>query len=107
MANNKRARENKAIRQQALREQLAEQCRLQHIVDNLNKIESLDPTQKESMNELNILKTANEQRFKLLNKYLPDLSNITLSGDEENPLKTDNKWVIEVVDSPQSVAKLD
>lgn len=95
MANNKRARENRAIRQQALREQLAEQCRIQHIIDNLNKIESLDPAQKESMNELNILKVANEQRFKLLNKYLPDLSNITLEGDENNPLTASIKVVYE------------
>lgn len=95
MANNKRARENRAIRQQALREQLAEQCRIQHIIDNLNKIESLDPAQKESMNELNILKVANEQRFKLLNKYLPDLSNITLEGDENNPLNASIKVVYE------------
>lgn len=95
MANNKRARENKAIRQQALREQLAEQCRIQHIIENIGKMESLDPTQKSCVNELNILKSANEQRFKLLNKYLPDLSNVTIEGDQDNPLNASIKVVYE------------
>lgn len=95
MANNKRARENKAIRQQALREQLAEQCRLQHIIENIVKMESLDHTEKESLNKLNILKVANEQRLKLLNKYLPDLSNVTLAGDDESPINASIKVVYE------------
>lgn len=95
MSNNKRARENRAIRQQALRDLLAEQCRLQHIVENIKKMESLDPGVKESMNELTILKTANEQRLKLLNKYLPDLSNVTLAQDEESPLDLSIKVVYE------------
>lgn len=77
-----RAQANRKIRQDALREQLAEQCRLQHVLDNIKKIESLDPLGgNETTVELNILKTANEQRMKLVNKYLPDLKSTELTGE--------------------------
>lgn len=80
-----RAATNKAIRQDALREQLAEQCRLQHVIDNIEKIEALEIDTKGDKNEIdykdlqvkqftmNKLKTANDQRLKLISKYLPDL----------------------------------
>lgn len=67
-----RAQENKAIRQLALREQLAAQCRVQHIINNIEKIEELEHSQTAQF-DLAKLKAANDQRFRLLNKYLPDL----------------------------------
>ena len=76
-----RAQQNRAMRQESLRELLAEQCRIQHLIDNLKKIEELDPAQETFANELNKLKVANEQRMKLLNKYLPDLKNVELAND--------------------------
>lgn len=78
------AQRNRAIRQDALREQLAEQCRVQHIVDNIKKFEDLDA--ELDAHELNRLKAANDQRIKLLNKYLPDLKQTELIGDENRPV---------------------
>ncbi len=67
-----RAQENRGIRQKALREQLSAQGHVQYIADNIKKIEALTHSKSASF-ELNKLKVANDQRFRLLNKYLPDL----------------------------------
>ena len=80
-----RAQSNRAIRQEALREQLAEQCRFQHIIDNIIKIEELNPESETFTNELNKLKAANEQRLKVANKYLPDLKQTELTGGDGEP----------------------
>lgn len=80
---NTRAHANRAIRQEALREQLAEQCRLQHIVENLKKIDELDMTMESSKDELQKWKTSTELRVKLMSKYLPDLKQVELDlGDD-------------------------
>lgn len=91
-----RAQENRKIRQDALREQLANQGHLQHVVENLRKIEELKlDTSDESKEglakrrnqlqahnfEINKLKIVNEQRLKLINKYLPDLKSTELTGE--------------------------
>lgn len=76
-----RAQQNRAIRQESLRELLAEQCRVQHIIENIIKIEELDGSVEQDSFTLNKLKIANEQRMKLLNKYLPDLKNVELAND--------------------------
>lgn len=83
-----RANANRRIRQDALREQLAEQCRLQHIIDNIEKMENLAGVQIDSGDMLRI-KTANEQRLKLLDKYLPSLKSVEMSGPmDDNGLPT-------------------
>jgi len=81
-----RAQKIKSLRKDSLRELLAEQCRLQHLVENLNKIEQLDETDKFFKNNLDKLKVSNEQRLRLLNKYLPDLKaqEITLGDTDVN-----------------------
>jgi hypothetical protein len=66
-----RAQSNKRIRQEALREWLSKKCTAQHLVDNLEKIEGLNPDCESFSNDLAKYKTANEQRFKILDKYLP------------------------------------
>lgn len=76
-----RAQQNRAIRQESLRELLAEQCRVQHIIENIIKMEELDGSVEQDSFTLNKLKIANEQRMKLLNKYLPDLKNVELAND--------------------------
>ncbi len=67
-----RAEANKAIRQAALREQLAAQKHGEHVVDCITKLEdftiALDPLQVAR------LKTAIQGRLALLKKYLPDLT---------------------------------
>jgi hypothetical protein len=68
-----RAMQNREIRQNNLRQWLSEKCTAQHLVNNLEKIEALDPESECFNNELNKYRVANEQRLKVLNKYLPDL----------------------------------
>ena len=68
-----RAQANKAIRQEALREQLANQGHLQHVLETLEKIDELDPTDDSFKNSLDKYKVSNEQRIKLMSKYIPDL----------------------------------
>lgn len=85
------------LQQSELRKRIAESARFDHIIRNIEKLEKLDAALETTPVEINKIKVANDQRLKLLSKYLPDLSAITLSGDEDNPLKTENKWIIEVV----------
>lgn len=90
-----RANQNRKIRQEALREQLAEQCRIQHIIENVKKIEDLDNDMDAV--EVQRLKAANETRLKLLNKYLPDLKSTELTGADGGPIETDNVFTVKVV----------
>ena len=66
-----RAALNRKVRQEALRDQLAEQCRLQHVLDNIKKMETQGASMEST--ELQAMKAATEARLKLINKYLPDL----------------------------------
>jgi len=65
---------NRRVRQEALREQLSKQGHLQHVVENLKKIEDNEQILDSLM--IQRLKIANETRLKLLNKYLPDLKQV-------------------------------
>lgn len=90
-----RAAQNRKIRQEALREELRNRGLLQQVIETNEKIADL--TKPLDSGEVFRLKTANETRLKLINKYLPDLkqSDIELSGDEDSPLK----FVVEFVGS--------
>ena len=75
-----RAMMNKEIRQKALREQLASKGLIQKVLENLDIIEGLEvESDGETTNALEVkfnldkLRVSNEQRLKLINKYLPDL----------------------------------
>ena len=53
---------------------LAERGRLEYVFDNIEEIEQLDPESEHYFDKrLQQLKIANEQRIRLLNKYLPDM----------------------------------
>ena len=80
-AGQSRAEANRAIRQQTLREWLSQKCTAQHLVENIIKIEALDPASETFANELAKLKTANDQRLRVLNKYLPDLKSTEITGE--------------------------
>ena len=77
------AKQRKA-RQEALRDFLSSQKHEEKVVDNIKKIEKLDVESESFSSELNKLKIANEQRLKLLNKYLPDIHHSTIDGDGDN-----------------------
>ena len=69
-----RAQRERGIRQDELRTFISERGKLSYIFDNLEKIEELDPETEQYFDKrLQQLKIANEQRIRLLNKYLPDM----------------------------------
>lgn len=82
-----RAQQNRAMRQEALREWLSEKCTAQHLVDNIQKIEQLDPESESFSNELNKYRVANEQRLKIMGKYLPDLKATEITGEGGKPME--------------------
>lgn len=77
---------NRAIRQEALREQLSKQKHVEQVIKNIKKMEgqgaAMEPT------ELNAMKYATDARLKLINKYLPDLkaTEHSIGGDGDSPL---------------------
>ena len=79
-----RANMNRKIRQDALREQLAEQGHVQQVIVNIEKIEQHGATMEAQ--ELNALKIANDQRLRLVNKYLPDLKATEITGEAGGPI---------------------
>lgn len=95
-----RAQENKAIRQEALREQLSNKGLIQQVLVDIEKIDKLasikiddyeDPDHylaemSTSKDKAGIIKLAIDSRMKVVNKYLPDLKSTELTGDSENPL---------------------
>lgn len=90
-----RANSNKAIRQKALREQLAAQGHVQHINDIAEKLgnleDDLDPVEI-----TRLVKTA-EIKLKLVNKYLPDLKAIEHSGEvkqEHKPITPEDLEIL-------------
>jgi len=84
------AAKNRRIRQEALREQLAEQCRLQHIIDGINKLE--DEAVELDAVMANRIKSGIDSRMKLMNKYLPDLKSVDIEGDIEHSGKLEITW---------------
>lgn len=78
MAANKAAL-NRKIRQDALREQLAKQKHVEKVVDNIKKMEEHGAIME--ANELSALKYATDTRLKLVNKYLPDVKSVEVTGE--------------------------
>ena len=85
---------DRAGRQENLREQLSGQKHIEKVIDNIEKIENLNFFPKGADSDeidykvaqstkfrLDALRTANEQRLKLINKYLPDLKNTEITGE--------------------------
>lgn len=83
-----RGQSNRRVRQEALRQWLSEKCTAQHLIDNLEKIEGLDPASEVFVNELNKYKVANDQRLKVMNKYIPDLkqADLEVTGEDGGPV---------------------
>jgi len=74
-----RAMENRAIRQEALREQLSKQKHIEQVVDIATKLgdvdNDLDPA------TANRLKASAELRLRLISKYLGDVKAVEVSGE--------------------------
>jgi len=91
------AAKNRKVRREELRAYLAERGKLDYILDNIEKIENLDTNL--DVNELNRLKTANDQRIKLLSKYLPDVKAVEVTGEEGEPIqaRASIEWTVQPV----------
>ena len=72
---------NRKARQENLREWFSKKCSAQHLVDNIKKIENLEPDSDTFVNDLAKYRVANEQRLKILSKYLPDLKSTEFTGE--------------------------
>ena len=77
---NSRAAKNKQIRKEALRDQLSQQKHIEHVVDITNKLSKLE-NEFDNL-EVQRLKIAAELKLKLINKYLPDLKAVELTGKD-------------------------
>ena len=71
-----RAQANRKVRQEALRDQLATQGHLQHVVDLLNEI--ADPNKDLTKDILDRYKIAVDGKLKLIGKFLPDVKAIEM-----------------------------
>ena len=83
MAANNPAKQ-RAMRQEQLRTYLSEKCRLEHVIDNIVKMEREGASME--TNELNAIKYATDARLKLINKYLPELKATEISGADGDAL---------------------
>lgn len=81
---------NRRIRQEALREQLANGGHLQHIIDIANKLS--DESQEIDAQMQARLKAAADIKLKLVNKYLGDIRQTELKNSEDG-----NGLVIQVL----------
>lgn len=76
---------NRKIRQEALRELLANKGLAQQVLEISEKLADLDD--ELDANKVARLKASADLKLKLVNKYLPDLKQTELIGDPENPLQ--------------------
>lgn len=72
---------NRKVRQENLREQLATGGHLQHVIELLGKVERNEEPEK-----LAAYKVVLDTKLKLINKFLPDLKAVELTGEGGNPL---------------------
>ncbi len=74
-----RANKNRAVRQEAMREQIAAQGHEQHVVEMLNKVMDLD-LQLDTF-ELKRYEVALNAKLALMRKYVPDLKATEITGE--------------------------
>ena len=76
----------KAERIEQYRAYLSNKCRLEHVIDNIEKMESLTLDER----SFQMIAKANDQRLKLINKYCPDMKDpvdLNVGGQPNNPLQ--------------------
>jgi hypothetical protein len=79
----------RAVRQEALREQLSKQKHIEHVVDLVNKIK--DENNEIGQEMLNRYKLVIDTKLKLINKYCADLKSVEMSGELE--VKPHEDWL--------------
>jgi len=86
----------KQARQVNHRQKLSEGGHLHYAIDSIVKIEQLKASETSSF-ELSKLKVAAELRLKLVDKFLPNLKGIELSGVDGGAIEIDQSWTVEVI----------
>lgn len=95
------AQKQRAMRQEELRNLLVNKGLIQKVIEDVGKIDELAELKVKDYNKVeeylaelstakdkaSIIKIAVDSRLKLINKYLPDVKSIELTGDEENPVQ--------------------
>ena len=89
------AAKNRAIRQEALREQLSNQKHVEHVIDISNKLADLEGKEDSKNIELDALqiqrlKAAADIKKTIINKYLSDEAktvDLNHGGQEGNPMR--------------------
>ena len=81
-----RAQENRAIRQEALRERLAAQGHHQHVIEILEQTARLSGDELTSL-ELQKNKFIVDTKLALMKKYLPDVKQVELVGEAGAPIE--------------------
>lgn len=79
-----RAAENRKIRREALREQLAAKGLIQKVLETLEKLDELDPEMDNL--KLQAIKVGIDTRLALIKKYLPDVKQVELTGEDGDPM---------------------
>lgn len=91
-----RAQANRALRQEALRDQLAAKGLVQQVIESAEKLSDL--AQPLEPNEVNRLKAANDARLALIKKYLPDLKSSEITGPNGGP-QEHRHWTVQPIKS--------
>lgn len=81
----------RAARQDELREKLRAGGHLQQIAKNIKEIQELKPSDTAQFT-VNKLKIATELQLRLVNKYLPDLKAMELTGEGGGPMQFE-EWL--------------
>jgi hypothetical protein len=84
MSNNSAAQRNRKIRQDALREQLAQQCHEQHVIEIINELSDSD-LEFDSI-EVQRMKSAADLSIKMMAKFMPDLKSTEITGADGGDL---------------------
>lgn len=79
-----RAQLNRKVRQEALREQLASQGHVQHVIELLEEISN--PINDIDKGMVDRYKIVIDTKLKLIGKYLPDLKAVEHTGEGGDPL---------------------
>ncbi len=90
-----RAATLRATNRAATLEKLRNLGLLQHVVETTNKLANLDI--QLDATEVQRLKAANDTRMALIKKYLPDVKQVELTGEDGEAIQVDNTFKIEFV----------
>ncbi len=81
---------NRKIRQDALREQLSNGKHVEHVIDIVKKVE--DGGSEFSSLDLQRYKLVIDTKLSLIKKYLPDVKQVEITGEDGGAIKTSSTF---------------